>query len=181
MMAHSGFRFVAILLALGCGLELGAQTAAFNTEGVQRIGTLHEKFVGLAKATPAEAYEWRPSQGVRSVSEVFLHVAAVNYGLTRVFGVAPPEGFNFRGFEKSTTDRERIVAELERSFEHFEKAIAGLPASSAQKPVKMFGRDTTMRGAMWTALEHLSEHLGQAIAYARSTDVVPPWTAARGE
>ena len=45
------------------------------------------------------------------------------------------------------------------------------------KPVKMFGRDTTVRGVMLVAVSHEFEHLGQSIAYARTNGVVPPWTA----
>lgn len=179
---YSALLLIALTLAAGGAGPLRAQNGgAFNDEGVARLEALREKFVGLAETMPADAYAWRPMEGVRSVSEVYLHVAAVNYGLTRVFGVAPPEGFNFRGFEKSTTDKEEIAAELDKSFAHFIGAIEGLPASAAGRPVKIFGRETTMRGAMWTALEHLSEHLGQSIAYARSNEVVPPWTAERGE
>lgn len=180
-LTNSALLIAVLALSLGSGAKLPAQSAAYNDEGVERIKTLREKFVGLAKAMPANAYTWRPMDGVRSVSEVYLHVAAVNYGLTLVFGVSPPEGFNFRGYEKSTTDKERIVAELDKSFGHFQGAIEELPPGDGVKAVKIFGREKTTRGAMWTALEHLSEHLGQSIAYARSNDVVPPWTAARGE
>jgi uncharacterized damage-inducible protein DinB len=172
---------IVLALLLGGAAQLPAQSSAFKDEGVERIETLREKFLSLAEAMPERAYTWRPADGVRSVSEVYLHVAAVNYGLTQVFGLAPPEDFNFRGYEKSSTDRERIIEELDKSFAHFQRAIEALPADAAGKGVKMFGRETTTRGAMWSALEHLSEHLGQSIAYARSNDVVPPWTAARGE
>ena len=94
---------------------------------------------------------------------------------------APPQDFGFGGFEKPTTGRERIVTELEKSFAHFRGAIQALPPDAAGQAVKMFGRGTKTRGAMSSVLEHLSEHLGQSIAYARSNDVVPPWTAAQGE
>jgi uncharacterized damage-inducible protein DinB len=42
----------------------------------------------------------------------------------------------------------------------------------------MFGRTTTYRNVLVTAIAHLHEHLGQSIAYARMNGVVPPWTAA---
>ena len=32
------------------------------------------------------------------------------------------------------------------------------------------------RGVMLVALSHVSEHMGQLIAYARANDVVPPWS-----
>ena len=53
----------------------------------------------------------------------------------------------------------------------------GLNDADLEKPIKMFGYDTTHRGALMTALNHLHEHLGQSIAYARMNGVVPPWSA----
>jgi hypothetical protein len=40
----------------------------------------------------------------------------------------------------------------------------------------MFGKDTTYEGVLVTILNHLHEHLGQSIAYARMNGVVPPWS-----
>ena len=42
--------------------------------------------------------------------------------------------------------------------------------------VKLFGRGMTKQGALMLILEAQHEHLGQSIAYARSNDVVPPWS-----
>ena len=39
----------------------------------------------------------------------------------------------------------------------------------------MFGRDSNYRSILLFLTAHLSEHLGQTIAYARVNGVVPPW------
>jgi len=165
---------------------LGALTAAtasaddFKQEALNRINTLESKYTGLAAAMPQDAYTWRPAEGVRSVSELFLHVAGANYGLTRFIGTAPPEGMDLRGMQNSTTDKAAIAPKLAGSFAHLKGAIQKMDLAAADEPVKMFGGETTQRGAVLNLLEHLSEHLGQSIAYARVNNVVPPWTAARG-
>ena len=169
------------LLSLCAATAVFADGHAYKDEALARVGQLESKYVGLAKATPQANMEWRPMEGVRSVSELFLHVAGANMGLTGAIGTPPPAGFDRKGFEQSTTDRAKIAAELERSFAHLKKAIEALPDGGEDTAAKIFGRDSTLRGATWTLLEHLSEHLGQAIAYARSNKVVPPWTAARGD
>src|SRR5579872_3342298 len=43
------------------------------------LDTLYTKFYALANAFPAEKYSWRPAPGVRSVGEVFMHVASEYY------------------------------------------------------------------------------------------------------
>ena len=60
---------------------------------VARLATLERKFVGLAEAMPQGKYAWRPAEGVRSVSEVLLHVASANYGIPRTIGAdsVPPQ------------------------------------------------------------------------------------------
>ncbi len=37
------------------------------------------KIVGLAKAMPDAAWDWRPAPGVRSTKEVFVHLTGDNY------------------------------------------------------------------------------------------------------
>ncbi len=164
------------LALLALSFSTAALAADFPADALARVDTLAEKYVGLAETVPQDAYEWRPAEGVRSVSEVFLHVAGANFGLTRFFGTPPPEGMDLRGLQSSTTDRDEIVAKLRDSFAHLRGAVAKLSEAEAGGAQKMFGRDTTTEGAVWTALEHLSEHLGQSIAYARTNDVTPPWS-----
>jgi uncharacterized damage-inducible protein DinB len=161
-------------LLLICLPALAAES--YRDEALARVDVLAKKFVDLSERVPADKYGWRPAEGVRSISELFLHVAAVNYALPRVFGTQPPDGFNMRGYDKSTSDKAQIAPKVKDSFAHFRTSIEKLTAADADKPVKMFGRETTMRGAVLMALEHLSEHLGQSIAYARSNGVVPPWS-----
>ncbi len=63
----------------------------------------------LAEAIPAEKYGWRPGPGVRSVSEVIMHIAIANYGLLAVTGVKLPAGAQARnskdGHGEAPSDR----------------------------------------------------------------------------
>ena len=150
--------------------------ADFKEECLNRLGVLEKKITGLAEAVPADKYTWRPAEGVRSVSEVYLHIAALNLVTPRSLGTPPPEGFSFRGFDTSTTNKAEIVAKLKESFAHTRRAWEKVSAADADKTIKARRGETTVRRAMWSQLESLSEHLGQSIAYARSNGVTPPWS-----
>ena len=169
-------------VAIACTVALVAVPAAlaagngYVEEAQARLSSLEEKFVGLAAAMPAEKFTYRPGEGVRSMSETLLHVAGANYFVARAFGTAPPEGLDLRGLQASTTDKDEIASQLKMSFDHLRGAIANVGAGDADKAMKLFGSDTTTRGGLWMAMGHLSEHLGQAIAYARINGVVPPWS-----
>ncbi len=144
----------------------------FQAEFLANLDEVQDKIMDLAEATPADKYSWRPPGDVRSISEVYMHVAGGNYFLATFLGVKPPAGM--RDLEKEVTKKADVIAELKRSFDHLRSAAA--TANDLEKPVKMFGNQTTHRGVLVTMLSHLHEHLGQSIAYARMNGVVPPWS-----
>ena len=175
---YKALRFIAVIaVAAFLATSVSPLLASdFKEECLNQLGVLEKKIVGLAEAVPADKYTWRPAEGVRSVSEVYLHVAGANFGMPRMFGTPPPEGFSPRGYDTSITDKAEVTSKLKESFAHLRKAVEAVSASDADKPVKMFGREMTLRAVVWTVLGHLSEHLGQSIAYARMNGVTPPWS-----
>jgi uncharacterized damage-inducible protein DinB len=136
-----------------------------------------DKIVELAQAMPQSKYSWRPMKGVRSTAEVYLHMASANFGIPALMGVKPPAGVDIRNLEQSTTDKEKIVGLLHDSFAHARKALADTPDAELERTVRLFDHDGTVREAMLLIVAHAHEHLGQSIAFARSCNVVPPWTA----
>jgi uncharacterized damage-inducible protein DinB len=154
-----------------------AGTGDVRGEILQQVGDAEKKLTALAEAMPAEKYGWRPAEKVRSVGEVFMHVAGGNYFLPTFWGVKPPEGVNPREFEASGSDKAKVIATMKASFEHLRNAIKNTPEADLAKAIKLFGEDATQRQAMMVAANHDHEHLGQAIAYARMNGVTPPWSA----
>jgi uncharacterized damage-inducible protein DinB len=136
------------------------------------------ELVSLAGAIPQEKFTWRPAEGVRSISESFLHAALGNYITLTTMGGKLAEGVDTKTLEKSTTDKAKIVDALKKSFAAVNEYVANLPESDYAKQVKFFGMDRTVLDMVVLANTHAHETLGQAIAYARMNGVVPPWTAA---
>ncbi len=176
-------RFAAVaafaLFALGLSTPAHADDAPPGVKGemLMWIKDAHNKLVDLSEAMPEAKYKWRPGKGVRSVGEVYMHVAAANFGLPAFAGVTPPQGFDFATYEQSLTRKEDVRKALKDSFEHMEKALENFSDGDLERPVELFGMKTTVRGAYLLVLSHCHEHLGQSIAYARSNGVTPPWTA----
>jgi len=148
----------------------------YRSEVLAEVMVQEDKFARLAAAIPADKYAWRPSPDVRSFAEVFLHVSAANYNLYKLVGTPPPAGFDVKGFEKSTTDKAKVVATLKDSFAHARKAITAMPDADLEKSLDWFGGKNTQRGILLFTVRHAAEHLGQSIAYARFAGVTPPWT-----
>lgn len=175
-------RFTLIAAALaGAVSAAGAQAAAAPTSGyraefLNEMKYFEARYTQLAEAIPAEKYTWRPAAGVRSVSEVLLHVAGANQGLPNYAGIKPPAGFSIKDYEATTTDKAKVIAELKKSFEHIRAAAGQMKEADAEKALKVFGMDFTGRSFSFFMARHLGEHLGQLIAYARVNGVVPPWS-----
>lgn len=94
-----------------------------KAQSLADLQAVQKKFVDLANAIPADKFTWRPSADSRSFAEVFLHVAGERYGILGLGGATAPAGFDRKTFEKSTTDRARIVDELNKSWEFTQKTI----------------------------------------------------------
>ncbi len=169
----------------------GARAAADTAESTallladlrRTVAVAHEKFVALANAMPEDGYAWRPMDGVRSVHDVYVHIAADNYFVPALMGVAaPPETgvtddpATYREFERREMDKADAVAHLGQSFEHLLRAMDAT-AGELEREITFWGGSTTTVGNGWIrAVTHLHEHLGQSVAYARANGVVPPWS-----
>ncbi|MEO7363780.1 MAG: DinB family protein [Gemmatimonadaceae bacterium] len=143
---------------------------------------IEQKFIDLAKVMPDASYAYRPMAGVRSVREVFLHIAGENYLLPSMFGTAIPSESGISDFksaesyEKRAFSKDTVVANIAASFAHIRKAMAADSAANMSSEIDFFGAKMSRQAAWIGVVTHLHEHLGQAIAYARSNKVVPPWS-----
>jgi uncharacterized damage-inducible protein DinB len=159
--------------------------STFQQEFLISFNDAETKVVTLAKAMPSEKYSWRPGTGVRSVGEVYVHIANGNRLLLSLMGGMPARDAFMKTVqdneqrEKTVTEKAKVVADLEASFKQVHSALEAASDADLSKPVDFFGEQTTPRAVYMSILEHVSEHLGQSIAYARINGIVPPWS--RGE
>lgn len=144
-----------------------------RAELLHDLDDMQKKILSLATAMPADKYSWRPVRGVRSVSEVYMHIAGGNYTLVSFVGDKPM--LDTRSYER-VTEKPRVLEELRRSFDYLRDTIVNTSDADLEKSIRMFGNDSTERAAFMMALNHLHEHLGQSVAYARMNGVVPPWS-----
>lgn len=151
----------------------------FRGDLLDDLAVLEQKFVSLADAIPATDFGWRPMPGVRSVAEVYGHVADANYMFMGMFGSGRPANVgipNAPATLERVQEKEQLVALLRRVFPYVRSAIEATPDSALDREIQLFGSPSTVRAAMLMMITHMHEHLGQSIAYARSLGVTPPWS-----
>src|SRR3979490_2011847 len=76
-----------------------APTTGWRAEFLFQFNNADKKFNQLAEATPWEKYSWRPAKGVRSVCEVFLHIAGDNYLMMEPLGAKKPATVDYKTIE----------------------------------------------------------------------------------
>src|SRR4051794_32727144 len=93
-----------------------APKSGFRADILKSLDDLEKKSVSLAEAIPEDKYTWRPGEGVRSIGEVYMHMASGNYAYAGAAGNKAPADLDVRGFEKLATDKAKTVATLKQSF-----------------------------------------------------------------
>ena len=134
-----------------------------------------QQLIALAEATPPEKFDWRPAPGVRSTSEIYMHIVITNFYLLSVTGPKMPADLK-EGMEKSVTSKPEVITWLKRSLEAVKQTHLAVKPEDLQRKVHIYDRDATIDGIYLRIIVHANEHMGQLVAYARMTGVVPPWT-----
>ena len=128
-----------------------AHGADFKSEYMLEFDMASRQVTALAHAMPAESFEWRPGPGVRSVGEVYVHIAETNVLLLGYLGVRVDfPGPRFSGkesvgevvarnldFEKTVHGKERIVALVNQTLDAVKTSFA---AADPERPAEMFGQ-----------------------------------------
>src|SRR5882724_8445696 len=127
---------ILLLLLLISARPLFAQTAP---EGIWQgydgeWKHVSQQLIALAEATPAEKFAWRPAAGVRSTSEVYMHIAIANFYLLSVTGPKMPDDLK-EGMEKTVTAKADVIKWLKRSLEAVKTAHAGAKPADLERKV----------------------------------------------
>jgi uncharacterized damage-inducible protein DinB len=134
-----------------------------------------KQLIDLAEATPADKFSWRPAPGLRSTSEVYMHIAMANFYLLSVTGPKMPAEVKLE-MEKSVTAKADVINWLKRSLVAVKEAHASVTPKDLERKVHIADRDATVDGMYLRIIVHANEHMGQLIAYARMTGITPPWS-----
>src|SRR6266699_3065709 len=112
------------------------------------------QLIALAEATPEEKFAWRPAPGVRSMSEVYMHIALANFYLLSVTGPKLPADMKSPDLEKTVTDKAEVIGWLKRSLDAVKTARTALKPGDFQRKVKINGKDATVDGMYLRIIIH---------------------------
>ena len=104
-----------------------------------------------------------------------MHIVEANFYLLSVTGPKMPADMK-EGMEKSVTAKAAVISWLKRSLDAVKQAHLAVTPKDMRRRVHIANREATVDGMYLRIIIHANEHMGQLIAYARMSGVVPPWS-----
>jgi uncharacterized damage-inducible protein DinB len=119
---------------------------------------------------PEKLWSYRPTKDVRTIGEMFAHVADGQYEFC---GPARGESVT-KDIEKNAKTKAEITAGVKEAFAYCDAGYAKMSEANAVELVDLFGRKMTRLGAMDFNIAHTMEHYGNLTTYMRMNGIVPP-------
>src|SRR5215471_15949586 len=132
--------------------------------------------LGSVDKIPDALWSYQPSKDVRTVGQLFAHIADGQYEFCGVATEGKPVS---KDIEKTTKTKSEIVAALKEAFAYCDAAYANLTDAKAPELVTFFGMRVTRLGAMDFNIAHTMEHYGNLVTYMRLKGIVPPSSTPR--
>lgn len=163
-----------VVTAFFATAALQAQAPELGQGWLAEFNLAARQTLQLAEAIPEDKYGWRPGDGVRSVSEVLMHITLGNFWLQgQAGGEMTGEAKKIMAGGEKLTGKAAVIDALKKSHQSARDAYAKVDRTQKRK---FFNKDTTADNVFLRLLVHNHEHMGQMIAYARSLGVKPPWS-----
>lgn len=138
-----------------------------------------ELTVAVAKAMPADSYNFRPNPEEMSFGQLMAHIGVANVGACSIAGglprpTLPPKIVDWNKDKKVEIDRDTAVQFLSDSFDFCNKAVAAMTPERLDSVEGPPARNMTGFEWLWSYFTHTAHHRGQAEVYLRVKGITPP-------
>jgi len=132
--------------------------------------------LGSVDKIPDNLWSFQPTKDVRTVTQLFAHIADAQYEFCGVAAEGKPVAKDIEKTAKTKTD---IVTALKAAFAYCDAAYTKMTDASAAQMTTFFGRQVTQLGLMDFNAAHTFEHYGNLVTYMRIKGIVPPSSEAQ--
>src|SRR4030095_5378810 len=135
-----------------------------------QFGALSGFVVRSAEKVPEGLYNFRPVAEVRTMSQLFGHVADAMFSMcSTAAGTKPPR----TGIEKETA-KPLLVAALKEGISYCKRVYDGMTRQKGAETVPfVFGPNTPRLSVLYFVVTHTYEHYGNLVTYMRLNKIVP--------
>ena len=162
--------FASLLLILPA--ESFAQSANPLTANAKiQFGALTGFVVRSAEKVPEELYSFRATPEVRSMGQLFGHIADALFSMcSTAAGSKPPR----TGIEKAVTEKAALVAALKEGVSYCNTVFDSMTDQKGVEAVPFYFGPTPRLSVLYFAVTHTYEHYGNLVTYMRLKNIVPP-------
>jgi uncharacterized damage-inducible protein DinB len=169
-----------LLILLAAATPLAAQqqqsrdvnTAVSTAKSIWLMS--HNYVLRAAEQVPEETYSFRPATGIRSMAELFAHVADAERMLCAMSTGATPNMDPAQSIEKTKTGKADLIQALKDAATSCDAAYAQADAAALARPVNFFGNNVTGMWMLQLNGAHTMEHYGNIVTYMRMKGMTPP-------
>ena len=149
-----------------------AQTANPLTANAKlQFGALTGFVIRAADKVPEDLYSFKATPEVRSMAQLFGHVADALFSMCSVAGGAKPPR---AGIEKSVTVKAELIAALKEGVSYCNTVFDGMTDQKGTETVPFVFGPTPRLSVLYFAVTHTYEHYGNLVTYMRLKNIVPP-------
>lgn len=157
--------------------EAGSQPANPLTAGIKSAFDMSKgNITKAAEQVPENLYSFKATPDVRSLGQLFGHVANANYMICGAVSGQKGPGVDI---EKTMTAKADLVKALGESFAFCDKVFAGMTDAEGAKAVQFFGNQQAKLSVLAFNNMHNYEHYGNIVTYMRLNKMVPPSSQGR--
>ncbi len=131
-----------------------------------------------ASQVPEEHYSFKPTPDVRSMGQLFGHIANANF---MICSMASGVKSTATGNAEELKTKAEIEQALAASFAFCDQAWTSVDAAKGTEPVDVFGMKHSRASALSFNTAHDWEHYGNLVTYMRLKGMVPPSSQGGGQ
>ena len=137
-----------------------------------QFGALSGFVVRSAEKVPEDLYSFRATPEVRSMAELFGHIADAMFSMcSTAAGTKPPR----TGIEKAVTAKPALIAALKEAVGYCNSVYDGMTdQKGSSETVPFYFGPTPRLSVLYFVVTHTYEHYGNLVTYMRLKNMVPP-------
>ena len=165
-------RFVLIgLLLMLPDVSLAQSVKPLTANAKIQLAALTGFVLRSAEKVPEDLYVFRPTPEVRSIGELYGHIADALFSMCgTAAGEKPPRS----GVEKAVTTKPAIMAALKEGLGYCNTVFDVMTDEKAVETVPFYFGPTPRLSVLYFAVTHTYEHYGNLVTYMRLKNIVPP-------
>lgn len=136
-----------------------------------QLGAITGFVIRSAEKVPEDLYSFKATPEVRSMGQLYGHIADALFGMCAMANSAKPPRTDI---EKSVTAKAQLVAALKEGVAYCNTVLDGMNDTKGAETIQFYFGPTPRLSALYFATTHTYEHYGNLVTYMRLKNIVPP-------